>query len=752
MNDEAVIGGGIAGALTEDTNVTDDQISTAGTLTISDVDTGEDVFVADTLTGAYGTLDIATDGNWTYTADNTQATLQALGAGDTLEDIITVSSADGTQQDVTITITGVNDEAVIGGTTTGTVTEDNLTVPAQSNDTLIGGGGDDTILGGIGDDLLVGGDGNDLIVGGAGDDTLEGRDGNDTLRADDENNPGSHDTLSGGDGDDLYEVTVDNFGTDIITDFADGDVLSFNTGGAVTGATLSLSQDGEDVLISNSVNSSTIRIQNRLVNELELTGNNITVREESLILTASGSLTISDVDAGEDVFVAAEIEGTFGVLSIDTAGNWNYEVENNLDAIQSLGGDDTISDTIKVESADGTTQDIVITIQGSNDIAVISGVTAGAIAEDTDVSLGMISTSGSLAVIDLDAGEDVFVEDTLRGAYGALDIATDGNWTYTADNTQAALQALGAGDTLEDIITVSSADGTRQDVTITITGVNDVAVISGDVSGVITEDTDVTDDELRAGGMLIVSDVDIGEDLFASETITGTYGSLVMGAEGDWTYAADNTQFAIQSLGVGETLEEIISVRTVDGTSQEISLTINGTNDGPIAVGDVAETDSGTAITSIFVLLNDSDIDASDRFDVDSFDTTNTLGNVIYNGDGTFTYDPSGAFDFLDSGETIDDIFSYTIIDQNGGASTAEVTISVTGELLPIIGTVFADSLQGSSGDDTIEGLDGDDTIEGLDGSDIIYGGDGNDLLIGDGGQDAAVLIALSGLGDDPAG
>ncbi len=61
-------------------------------------------------------------------------------------------------------------------------------------------------------------------------------------------------------------------------------------------------------------------------------------------------------------------------------------------------------------------------------------------------------------------------------------------WTYTAANNQAAIQALGAGDTLTDTFTVTSLDGTTHIVTVTITGVNDAAVIGGDAAGSVTED------------------------------------------------------------------------------------------------------------------------------------------------------------------------------------------------------------------------------------------------------------------------
>ncbi|UTW43341.1 VCBS domain-containing protein [bacterium SCSIO 12844] len=101
--------------MTEDAAAT---LTTSGTLTISDTDTGEAVFNAETISGTYGDL---TSKRMVTGAipDNSQSAIQALGDGDTLTDTITVTSDDGTTQDITITITGTNDDPTIGGDTTG---------------------------------------------------------------------------------------------------------------------------------------------------------------------------------------------------------------------------------------------------------------------------------------------------------------------------------------------------------------------------------------------------------------------------------------------------------------------------------------------------------------------------------------------------------------------------------------------------------------------------------------------------------
>ena len=67
--------------------------------------------------------------------------------------------------------------------------------------------------------------------------------------------------------------------------------------------------------------------------------------------------------------------------------------------------------------------------------------------------------------------------------YGSFTMTAAGVWTYTLDNANSAVQALNVGGTLTDTFTVTTVDGTTQLVTITITGSNDSAVISGTTTG-----------------------------------------------------------------------------------------------------------------------------------------------------------------------------------------------------------------------------------------------------------------------------
>ena len=111
-------------------------------------------------------------------------------------------------------------------------------------------------------------------------------------------------------------------------------------------------------------------------------------------------------------------------------------------------------------------------------------------------------------------------------------ITAAGVWTYTLDNTNAAVQALAVGGTLTDTFTVATIDGTEQVVTITITGANDAPVAvadsnAGDAvveSGVNPGDTPFAGDPSATGNVLTNdTDVDTGD----SKTVTAVNGSAL---------------------------------------------------------------------------------------------------------------------------------------------------------------------------------------------------------------------------------
>ncbi|WP_198927984.1 VCBS domain-containing protein, partial [Vibrio crassostreae] len=102
------------------------------------------------------------------------------------------------------------------------------------------------------------------------------------------------------------------------------------------------------------------------------------VTEESQLQT-SGTLTITDTDKGEAHFSNTDIAGQLGTLHLKDNGDWTYDLDNKNPTVQALGQGKTTTDSITVHSADGTTHQIMVTINGSNNVATIAGVDTGSI-------------------------------------------------------------------------------------------------------------------------------------------------------------------------------------------------------------------------------------------------------------------------------------------------------------------------------------------------------------------------------------
>ena len=381
------------------------------------------------------------------------------------------------------------------------------------------------------------------------------------------------------------------------------------------------------------------------------------------ILTETGSLTVSDVDAGQDAFDVNRVdsaEGNLGSLSITSDGTWTYTIDNTLDAVQELGLNQSFTETFRVWSADGTdSQLITVTVNGANDPADITiGVGDSATGSVTeDAVLNILTETGSLTVSDVDAGQDAFDVnrvDSAEGNLGSLSITSDGTWTYTIDNTLDAVQELGLNQSFTETFRVWSADGTdSQLITVTVNGANDPADITigvGDsATGSVTEDAVMN--ILTETGSLTVSDVDAGQDAFdvnRVDSAEGNLGSLSITSDGTWTYTIDNTLDAVQELGLNQSFTESFRVWSADGTdSQLITVSVNGANDpaditigvGDSATGSVTE-DAVMNILTETGSLTVSDVDAGqDAFDVNRVDSAEgNLGSLSITSDGTWTY------------------------------------------------------------------------------------------------------------------
>jgi VCBS repeat-containing protein len=130
-----------------------------------------------------------------------------------------------------------------------------------------------------------------------------------------------------------------------------------------------------------------------------------------------------------------------------------------------------VVDTLAISALDGASGQISITVTGAQDIATISGISTGAVAED-----GQLTASGQLTIADADSGQSTFVAQvSTTGTYGVFTLSSAGAWTYTLSNASTAVQSLVSGQQVTDTFSAVSIDGlATQSVVITVTGADEV--------------------------------------------------------------------------------------------------------------------------------------------------------------------------------------------------------------------------------------------------------------------------------------
>ncbi|CDT94532.1 Putative RTX toxin, VCBS repeat protein [Vibrio coralliirubri] len=622
--DTPSISGDLTGVVTEDHNIDSQGLLHAnGKIDVIDPDQNESSVKPEVISGKYGSLTIDADGHWQYQVDNSLSNVQALTAATSLHESFTIHTKDGTPQTIDMTIGGNDDNAVITGVDAGTVTED-LTTQVQGQLSVTDSD--------LGEDHFQA----SQVTSSFGTLSIT-KDGAWTYDLDN-NNP----VVQG--------LGQGSTATDIVTvHSADGTAHQVMV-------TINGTND-HAVITSSSANSPSSFFAIG-------TSNGSSQVTEDKDLTVSGQLNITDIDSKEAHFSNSDLKGTLGTLHLKDNGDWTYDLDNKNPQVQALGQGSAITDIITIHSADGTPHQIAITVNGTNDKAVISGTSSGAVTEESQ-----LQTSGTLAVTDVDTGEAHFSNTDIVGSFGTLHLTDTGSWTYDLDNSNPNVQALGKGATATDTITIHSADGTPHQVTITVNGTNDKAIVSS-----ATVAIDETDIAVTTSGTLTSTDVDNPDNAFTPDSIGGTNGNLTIDANGHWVFTANS---AFNQLNVGDKVEEIFTVSSVDGTPSTIKVTINGTNDAAtVSTATVSVDETDKAVTTSGTLTS-TDVDNPDNtFTPDSISGTN--GDLTVDASGHWVFTANSAFNQLNVGDKVEETFTVSSID--GTSSTIKVTINGTND------------------------------------------------------------------------
>lgn len=466
--------------------------------------------------------------------------------------------------------------------------------------------------------------------------------------------------------------------------------------------------------------------------------NNDGLNEFATIELPTGESTmlakLADIDGDGDLdAILPSYEGTSSIKVAFNRGDLNGDGKPDF-TVRTISGAPSYSLGLAVGDADGDgDQDIIVPGYGTTGVGFLENrgdtngdgfadFTARSLSNATTVSswdaeflVQGSATGGSgpredgPAVMIAFKGDDADADDS--GAtlgYQILSQPSEGSVTNNGDGTfsfdpGSAFQDLGAGQSRTVSFTYQATDShgavaAPATVTITVAGTNDGPVITSSAAastGTVAEAGHFDNGQVNAGvptatGTLTSTDVDSGSTATWSivGSNIGTYGSLALTSTGVWTYTLNNTSSATQSLDEGQTVTESFTVRVTDGAgasaTQTIALTVNGTNDQPIAVADSASTNEDTAI-KLNLRANDTDPDGAAPTVVAVQALSQRGAALTLNADGTVSYDPSAAASLqaLGRNQSVVDSFTYTVRDAEGAESTATVNVTVAGALEP---------------------------------------------------------------------
>lgn len=732
VNALSVIDGELSGSGDENAPVI------SGLLTLTDEDSTDTQFETGGQNGQYGTFSYFATGDGTGKWEfHPYRAYDELATGQTLSETFEVRASDGSTQLVTVTITGTNDPFTPeGGSNTAAVSEDDAGASIIRTGSVVISDPDLAQTYEIGAVVIP-----DGAVG--------------TFSAE-ASQDGATRTFTW-----TYEVSqaaIEALG------LAQGEELSLTFYVSVHTPEVDDDKGGFPVVITLTGTNDGVSITGEAQQASVV---------EDTAPSASGDIAFTDVDLIDAHTVSftpsaqnSTALGTFEVTgtnddlaSASGSVHWTYTLGSQATSLRE-GEKATETFTVTVADAHGgqATQDVTVTITGTNDAATMTGEASFLLREDS----GDYMRFGQMTVDDVDTGEKAFTLVSQTGTYGSFSFdATSGAWSYTLANSSSAVQNLGNLVTVNDSMTVGSLDGkASQTVTIYVQGLDEPQASQGGKPPLITVDGSTplvqTIGEDDPVGMLhwqtSIDDFDDGpggpQDTFQYNGTgqIGTYGVFTYDAVSqDWFYTLDDRAQALTSEQTG--VVDSYTAKSQDG-SNSITFTaiVVGADDAATIEGDptgfVWKDNSATTAGTLKVIDPDQGQNVFQALDPSLLQ--GQYGFFIFNtttGAWSYALEDILVAD-LESGQTGTDSLTVTSMD---GSATTTISVLVNGFTTTQYGTDGMDTLTGANGADTLNGGAGDDTLFGEGGNDQLFGEGGNDQLLGGAGND----LLSGGDGDD---
>ncbi|WP_320152633.1 retention module-containing protein [uncultured Tolumonas sp.] len=339
---------------------------------------------------------------------------------------------------------------------------------------------------------------------------------------------------------------------------------------------------------TNTIAEDTVATGNVLVNDSDT---------DSVLSVAGFAVNGSNFSAGN----TANLNG-IGTLVINPDGSYVFTPDPNWNGV-------VPQVTYTTNTGASSTLDINVTAVNDTPNAVNDDPIANPDALTTKEDTPLTILPAALLANDTDVDGDTLIITSVQGATNGTVALVDGNVVFTpAENYHGSASFT---------YTISDGHGGTDTaiVTINVSPVNDSPVDDNEAH-VLTEDSGIY---VAVGNALTnASDVD-GDPLTISagtgET-KGSYGTLILGSNGEYTYTLDNASAAVQSLKTGDTVQDTFTYTVSDGnggtTDSTITINILGADDsahvtvsaegadatvyehGLLTVPDTSETDGGS--------------------------------------------------------------------------------------------------------------------------------------------------------------
>ena len=424
-----------------------------------------------------------------------------------------------------------------------------------------------------------------------------------------------------------------------------------------------------DTSFSTQVFTINVTDANEMPTDVAISGSSIDENIDTTGGVSIGTLTTSDVDAG-DTFTYSIVGGA-DQANFSIGGVGSDELILN-DGVLDFETQSSYQVIVRATDSGGLTFDKTFTVN-VNDLNDAPTASNNTVTTNEDTAYTFSATDFNFADVDGDSLNQIQVttlesvgslqlngvDVTLNQVISIADINV-GNLTFTPVAGASGAGYDSFGFSVHDGAAYSASSYT---LTIDVSAINSAPVAAND-SLSTNEDSALAID---VANDLLANDTDAdGDVLTVSGFIQTANGIVTDNGDGTWSYSPNPNFFGIDTLSY--------SIADGNGGTDTATVTINvaSVNDLPTGASDTFTTNNSTVLVidvATDLLANDSDLESSTLTIATVSQPVN--GSLVDNGDGTYTYSPDSSYIGTDT-------FTYDVVDANGGLAQVTVTINVT--------------------------------------------------------------------------